>query len=216
MNEEEKVNRELFRAVYNNDTKKLNKCIAYYKKRNIHIDSVCDKKNNTAFIKALEKRTYECARLLVEAGADINQSECLIEYAYTNRLNPRLRTTEWLLDNGANYNYVSPFYDWTILMAAIINNDVKLVERILQYPDVNVNNVDHEGDTALHMCIYHCCSDDINDEFECLKLLLDYDSCDKSIKNADGHTAESLARSKGYEHIANYIRDHEISIEAFN
>lgn len=77
------------------------------------------------------------------------------------------------------------------------SDTLKLVLGLTDNIDVNAQNKD--GDTAL----LHCCS--INNSILCADILLNDRRCDRTIVNHDGHTAESLARSRGCHILADHI-----------
>lgn len=97
----------------------------------------------------------------------------------------------------------------TELMYACIHDDQNEIRRILQHSEYDINVCNCIGNTVLHICA-------IYGRQQCAELILDDYRCDKSITNEDGQTAESFARVRGYMDLADFIRDHEITIDHYH
>lgn len=200
-NDAAKRNEEFLRAAKRNDIETLSKHLHYYEEHSISVDSIFHRYGNTAFIIACAYSSFESMELLLKAGAAINGS------SKNNMRNPLsasddIEVFKWLINSrGANYNYKNA-YGVSVLMDACYLDHREKVLLLLQYQDININDQNFEGYTALHICV-------ISESNKCLELILNDGRCDKTILYNEGLSAECIAISMGNNTVAEYIRNYE-------
>jgi uncharacterized protein len=109
-----------------------------------------DESGRTALITAAYGNRLDVAKLLVEAGADVNAKVETQQSAYlisTSEVGDDPRLLELTLRNGANVRSLDS-YNGTGLIRAAERGHVRIVERLLQ-TDIEVNHVNNLGWTAL-------------------------------------------------------------------
>ena len=111
-------------------------------------------------------------------------------------LKQRLPMVELLLAEGADAN-VQDMHRWTPLMRATERGDVKLVQRLLQIGNVNVNLQSSTGSTALHIAA-------ALGRLPVVQLLLDR-GARLDLRDAEGNSAAALAEKAGHQDIANVL-----------
>lgn len=223
---------DIFMAVECNDVKRLDElCRTGLSQHNIsNIDDIRDNHRNTAFIVAAMCRFIEIMELLTKSyGANVNAvnifgcSALMLASSSVIRSSSRsgnhdadaasaCEVIEWLFRNGCdNYNASNSIGETVMTYASFSEDGDATLRTMLHFfrerDDINIIKAqDSSGLTALHLCAK------LGYKKRALLLLSDR-RCDKSILDANGLTAEMLARSSGYEDVANCIRDHELSID---
>lgn len=94
------------------------------------------------------------------------------------------------IQSGTSINSKSKLYPYnSALMYAIIRGNDKVVEYLVQKPDLDINYQDAKGNTALHNALKDC---DVFMTDNIVRMLLDRDDIDATIKNKKGETAWDL------------------------
>jgi len=101
-----------------------------------------------------------------------------------------------LVDAGANPN-MPDVYQWSPLMRAIDNNHFGVAGYLLTQPEIEVNVVNENGATALHLAVQ-------NAEAVIVKQLLRV-GASTSVKDKNGATAKMLAKKLGNQEIADLL-----------
>lgn len=115
--------------------------------------------------------------------------------------------TAYLLERGGNI-HSKDNYGCTPLIISFYSVPFKknIIQLLLSH-GADINSKDKNGFTLLH----HMIVSNNKDIMERVSFLLDH-GIDKTIRNNEGYTAESFARSKGLHDVAEYINQHEHSI----
>jgi ankyrin repeat protein len=153
-----------------------------------------------------------CARVLIEAGADIEQ---LSSAQYT----PLVLATFWkawgtaeeLIRAGANVNLMDEETHSTILSAASAAGEVNIVSLLLdQHPDLDLERPNLDGESPLFVAT-------TNDHSEIVELLLRFGA--KVDANRDGYAASTpLHRAivNGSIDVVNLLLNYNANIESVN
>lgn len=155
-----------------------------------------DQNGRTAIFAAINNDRIANARVLLDAGADVNvRSTDTGDTPLTGSLYYRGDASDivnLLLRRGANPNIGNSF-GRTPLLLATFGQPISVLEALLQ-AGANVNAKANNGDTALMAAANY-------NNADALKMLLKYDA-DRSIKNDHGETALSIALSQNHREIA--------------
>lgn len=111
----------------------------------------------TALSQAIRNKRWRQARLLIEAGSDINRRAhnkrtAIMEVCFLDDEEKALGLAKMLLENGAELGFEDE-HGLTALSYACILKRKKLVALFLQYVDYNLNAVDRDANTALFHAI---------------------------------------------------------------
>ena len=111
----------------------------------------------TALSQAIRNKRWRQARLLIEAGSDINwkgqnKRSVIMEVCFLDDEEKALGLAKMLLKNGADLNFQDEQGLITLSYACILKRK-KLVALFLQYVDYDLNAVDRDGNTALFHAI---------------------------------------------------------------
>ena len=111
----------------------------------------------TALSQAIRNKRWRQARLLIEAGSDINwkgqnKRSVIMEVCFLDDEEKALGLAKMLLKNGADLNFQDEQGLTTLSYACILKRK-KLVALFLQYVDYDLNAVDRDGNTALFHAI---------------------------------------------------------------
>jgi len=127
----------------------------------IFVDAL-DRWGRTPLHAALENGRYKAAMFLIQNRANLNLKNSEGDSAYDIiHTRPFLHLLEDLVYQQINID-INP---QELMSVAIDNSNVDLLERVLTYPTVNVNNQDKMGRTALHGAVQL-------ENISCVKLLL--------------------------------------------
>ncbi len=179
----------------------------------------------TALMKACtldsEEKALECAKLIIDAGADLTVSYCNntaldiakklgnIEVAnlIKNKLGENLyepaksgdfKKVAHLIDNGANTNFQKAEDGSTALHIAAFNGHLSIVDGLLSPGNANPNLARKDGFTPLH---FAC----MKGRTDVVKRLLDCPSLDKTLKTNAGKTALDIAKAQGHTKIVEML-----------
>jgi len=157
------------------------------------------KKGTTPLICALEGHHEDCAKLLMEKGADINASSGeegswnpVLSAAYKGDV----QSLKFLIANSKGDLDVEMVqkeakgYHAIHFAAASKDNAVELLTTLLD-AGADINALNENGQTALHLAVFW-------NNADAVKLLIDR-GADRTIKNKSGRTAEQLAIH--YDHV---------------
>ena len=161
-----------------------------------------DEIGRTALTAAAYSNRLNVARLLVEAGADVNAKDETQQSAYliaTSEVGDDPRLLELTLRNGANS---LDSYNGTGLIRAAERGHVRVVERLLQ-TGIEVNHVNDLGWTALLEAII--LGDGGRSHTEVVRLLLRA-GADVNLADGEGVTPLEHARQRGYEKIVRILQ----------
>lgn len=166
--------------------------VALMAKTGIDLDAVLYKnKTYSALMLAVEMKSVELARVLIEAGADVNfmiqetHDSCLYKAIYHKQKD----IVEMLISTGADVNLHNLFQDTPLSKATVDSSGKDLeIADILLKAGADINAVVAEnGRTPLHLAVMK--SDSLLDSFH---FLLDKGAA-TNIYDNDGHTPLTLA-----------------------
>lgn len=103
-----------------------------------------------SLIFAVDHRSYEMTVALIQAGADPNLPDRHGIWAIMLVEDPRIQ--EYLLASGADPNVIDPVGGYTPLMYAVILQNLKLVQSLIQY-GANVNYITPNRQNALLLAV---------------------------------------------------------------
>lgn len=133
---------------------------------------------------AVQKGNVEMVTLLIAKGAKIRGGEMLAA-SWVGNKDAVLAIITALLKAGAEVNASHSYYGGTALTVASYKGDLKLVEFLLAQPGIKLDEIDHDGRTALIWAAE-------NGYFEIVKRLIAA-GADLAIKNVNGETALVVA-----------------------
>ena len=108
-----------------------------------------DYKGNTSLMMAVQNNYVEIVALLLKAGVSVNAVEQNGFSALTiATINGYTQIVTLLMRAGANINYAVPPFNNTILMFAVENEQIPVIDQLL-YAGVNVNAKNNAQETAL-------------------------------------------------------------------
>ncbi|KTD55854.1 Ankyrin repeats (3 copies) [Legionella santicrucis] len=149
-----------------------------------------DDDENTPLIIAVQNQDLAMVNYLLEHRACLETFDAHMKTAlFWAAENGDEAIFDVLLKHGANVNIVSYPEENTPLMAALIDNHLGIVQKILSQEEVAITQKDKHGETALHLAA---------DNFEILKAILALLPENKrletiKVKNENGETALHLA-----------------------
>lgn len=120
---------------------------------NHHVDPNDPTSQQTPFIQAMKKNNFEIMDILLANGADINRQNSMgispLHYAVAHNQND---IVTYLLSHQANPNG-HDFSGVTPLMLAILKNNTSAVQILLEQDDIDVNQQNNHGWSALHYAV---------------------------------------------------------------
>ena len=153
----------------------------------------------TALVAAAYGNHVEVARLLLDAGADVNAKDETEQSAYliaTSEVGDDTRLLELTLANGADVD-AKDSYNGTGLIRAADRGHVAIVERLLE-TEIEIDHVNRLGWTALLEAIILGGGD--RRHTDVVRLLVDA-GADVNLADAEGVTPLAHARRREYEEI---------------
>ena len=152
----------------------------------------------TALMFAAIGGDVETQKALLDAGADVNViggfDWTALMVASVKGHVPAVRQ---LLYSGADPN-LPDSYGWTPLMRAVYERRDRVVQALLERPDVALNAKNDQGATALHLAAVH------GDEALTRSLLLA--GADPLMGDGKGRTPENVAAAAGHEKVAKLLK----------
>ena len=152
----------------------------------------------TALMFAAIGGDVETQTALLDAGADVNViggfDWTALMVASVKGHVPAVRQ---LLSSGADPN-LADIYGWTPLMRAVYERRDRVVEALLERPDVALNAKNDQGATALHLAAVQ------GDEALTRSLLLA--GADPLMGDRKGRTPENVAAAAGHENVAKLLK----------
>ena len=103
-----------------------------------------------------------------------------------------------------NVGYINKIYESTSLIIACMMNMEQVVKRLLMLDNINVNNQDINGTSALIMCSAHMSEDMVI-------LMLNYNGIDITVKDVFGRDVMYYAKRKQYNRVI-YLLNKKIDI----
>ncbi len=164
-----------------------------------------DSSGATALVAAAYGNHVEVARLLVEAGADVDVKDATEQSAYliaTSEVGDDTELLELTLDAGADVN-AKDSYNGTGLIRAADRGYVEIVRRLLE-TDIDVDHVNRLGWTALLEAIILGGGDERH--VETVRVLVD-GGVDVNLADGDGVSPLAHARAHGYDEIVAILTD---------
>ena len=136
---------------------------------------------------------YDMVKLLIEHGADINQSGRSGDTPLIVALSRRMpKVAHYLVEQGASVNIFNNRSDSPLMYASA---EVDTIRLLLNYnAKETINHVNVDGDSALHRAYYP----------ECVELLLD-NGADPTIRNNKGQTPLEQARKNNWTDKADFL-----------
>ena len=151
----------------------------------------------TALMFAAIGGDIETQRALLDAGADVNVvggfDWTALMVASVKGHVPAVRQ---LLSSGADPN-LPDIYGWTPLMRAVYEGRDRVVQALLERPDIALNAKNDQGSTALHLAAMN------GDEALARSLLLA--GVDPLMGDRQGRTPGNVAAAAGYEKVAKLL-----------
>ena len=166
-----------------------------------------DEHNRIPLVAAAYGNHLEVARLLVEAGADVNAKDDTVQSAYlisTSEVGDDPRLLELTLRNGADVGSLDS-YNGTGLIRAAERGYPRIIARLLE-TSIDVDHVNNLEWTALLEAII--LGDGGPSHVETVRLLVQKGDADPNIPDGDNVTPLQHARQNGY------VQIEEILLEA--
>ncbi len=166
--------------------------------------TAADASGATALVAAAYGNHVDVARVLIEAGADVNakdQTEQSAHLIATSEVGDDVELLELTLAHGADVT-VTDGYNGTGLIRAADRGHVGVVKRLLE-TDTDVDHVNRLGWTALLEAIILGGGDERHTEV--VRLLVE-GGADVDLADGNGMTPLEHATSSGYERIAAILR----------
>ncbi len=152
----------------------------------------------TALMFASIRGDVETQKALIDAGADVN---AVGGFDWTALLVASVKghvpAVRQLLVSGADPN-LRDIYGWTPLMRAVYEGREKVVQALLEQPDVDLNAKNDQGATALHLAAVK--------GNEALTRLLLFAGANPLMGDRKGRTPENLAGAAGHENVARLLK----------
>ena len=111
----------------------------------------------TAQLRSIYSGSYKHLRYFVEHGYDVNAQSGRLKMSplmiacFLKHLKKRIIIVDYLLEHGADPSF-SDMHGRNSLFYACGMERIDVVTRLLRYADFDLNAVDAEGNTALHVC----------------------------------------------------------------
>jgi ankyrin repeat protein len=153
----------------------------------------------TALMLACNTKNELIAELLISSNAYINTYTHVGITALVCAITQQNYNLVYLLlSKHANPNPMKHRSSITPLIAAVLNNDLTLLQTLVQKYGAIVNTIDYQGRTALmHACTYNSPSDII-------KFLMSQ-GAELNIRDNDGKTSLALANDYGHHHLVRML-----------
>ena len=152
----------------------------------------------TALMFAAIRGDIETQKALIDAGADVN---AVGGFDWTALLVASVKghvpAVRQLLVSGADPN-LRDIYGWTPLMRAVYEGRERVVQALLEQPDVDLKAKNDQGATALHLAA-------VKGNAALTRLLL-LAGADPSMGDRRGRTAENVAVAAGHENVAKLLK----------
>lgn len=145
--------------------------------------------SDSALSIAAGRNRPENVRLLLEAGADVNDRNALV-YAFRNS---HYETAELLIKHGVDVNLRDNYYQYTPLHFVASNGNMRLLELLLAQEGIDLNAKAKDGGTPLHAAAY-------NGHVMLIEALIKA-GANTEIENNEGLTAADVALQRG-QHLA--------------
>ncbi len=172
---------------------------------NCKIDIVKSLLDNGVDINARTKKLSTYLILLSQDGGFWYKNSIISELKYV--LEERTKLFKFLLNHGADPNLVNKDGDSSLSFASSWNNK-KIVQLLLNFSNINVNIKNLEGDTPLHISVYH-------DHLDIVKLLLTK-GANPNLANNNGVTPLHNAAFNSNLEIVKLLVDYGANINAEN
>ena len=169
-------------------------------------DEARDGGRRTPLVAAAYGNHLKAARLLVEAGADVNAKDETVQSAYlisTSEVGDDPRLLDFALENDADVRSLDS-YNGTGLIRAAERGYPEIISRLLR-TNIAVDHVNNLGWTALLEAIV--LGDGGPSHTETVRLLVREGDADPNIPDGDGVTPLQHARRNGYTEIEEILLD---------
>lgn len=150
--------------------------------------------SDSALSIAAGRNRPENVRLLLEAGADVNDRSALV---YTFR-NSHYETAELLVKHGVDVNLRDNYYQYTPLHFVASNGNIHLLKLLLEQDGIDLDAKAKDGGTPLHAAAY-------NGHVMLIEVLLKA-GANTEIENNEGMTAADVALQRGQPQSAKLIQ----------
>ena len=180
----------LWKAAQENDVTTLQKLI----REGVNIEAN-DAKRRTALMIATHQQNNEAAKVLIDAGADVNALDDLHDspFLYAGA-SGYTKIVSYCLQHGADFTVFNR-YNGTALIPACERGHVETVKELLKRKDFPINHVNRLGWTALLEAII--LSDGGPAHVQIVQLLVNA-GCNVNIADKDGKTPLTHARNKDF------------------
>jgi ankyrin repeat protein len=189
----EKLTKELFAAIKENDANKLTKMIGLGAKFN-----TINSDNRSPLMLAVKNKQSDCLRVLIANGAEIDLAN---KYGYTALMFAawygRLEAVQFLVENGANIEFQTNG-GATALMEAATNAQLEVMRYLIEM-GATIDAQDKYGETALMKAVKR--GHDIN----VINYLINH-GASISLPNKYGETALQIAKIEGHDEISEYLK----------
>ena len=212
--------RELFKAIEDNDINKVKNFVIYvtdinakYNIWSLHdrVFEIDDMLGKTALVCASEKGYLEIVKCLVEHGTDINDEDCGGLSALTTAvMYNHLEIVKYFIEEkGMNINHKGS-KSWTILMAASVNGHLNIVKYLVEH-GADINSKKDNGGTVLMEA--SCGRGDL-ENLKVIKYLVEEKGMDINVKDNEGWTTLMYAINKENWEIVKYLIEHGADVNA--
>ncbi|MEG0472880.1 MAG: ankyrin repeat domain-containing protein [Solibacillus sp.] len=198
------VNRQsgiLIDAVENNDFEKVQEIL---QDTSYPINETNDKKETPLLI-ATHENYIEVAKLLIEAGADINQQDSIQDSAYLYAgAQGKTEILAYMIEHAEPNQQVVNRYGGNALIPAAEKGHLNNVKLLLKDRKVDINHQNNFGYTALIEAVALRDGSEIYQQI--VQELLAYDA-DKELRDEWGKTALDYAKEFGYIEMINMLEE---------
>lgn len=188
----------LLRAVEDKDMALVEKVIQNTK----NLDEVNDKQETPLMI-AVHNNQIDIAKLLIDAGADINKQDSIKDtpYLYAGA-EGRTEILKYMLEHAEPNNKIYNRYGGNAIIPAAEKGHLENVKLLIADGREDINHQNNFNYTALIEAV--ALSDGSKTQQDIVQALVDA-GADTKLKDNNGQTAEDYARAKGYQNMLKII-----------
>ncbi|WP_313892317.1 ankyrin repeat domain-containing protein [Psychrobacillus sp.] len=183
---------DLFEAVENNDVKKVQEIL---QDTSFPLNETNDK-GETPLLIATHENYIEVAKLLINAGADINQQDSMQDSAYLYAgAEGKTEILKYMIEHAEPNQNIYNRYGGNTLIPAAEKGHLNNVKLLLEDGKVNIDHQNNFGYTALIEAVALTDGSEVYQQI--VQELLTYNA-NKELHDESGRTALDYAKEKGY------------------
>lgn len=191
----------LIQAVENNDIEKVRGIL---QDTSYPIDETNDKKETPLLI-ATHENYIEVAKLLIEAGADINQQDSIQDSAYLYAgAQGKTEILVYMIEHAEPNQQIVNRFGGNALIPAAEKGHLNNVKLLLKDGKVAINHQNNFGYTALIEAVALRDGSEVYQQI--VQELLIYNA-DKELRDESGMTALDYAKEKGYTNLIKMLEE---------